>query len=745
MPSFKIKNKINMSGQNTRSRSVTGVECSGTISVQGSLDYPGSSDPPISAFLVAGTTDLTLLPRLECSDTITAHCNLDLLGSSELPTAPSGAPGTTGLLLDLLLRRLRQGNPLNLKRGGFSEPRSRHCTEAWATKQDSVSKQNKTKKTLELRGFLMLPNLVSNYWFQEILPIQPPKVLELQHFGRPRPGDHLKAGVQDQPGQHGETMSLLKTQKLAIHGGSHSVVQARMQWHDYVSLGPQPPGLKPSDPPISASQRWDFAAMLPRLVSNSWSQVIHLPYPPQSTGIIGMSPHAQPIFPPVLIDVQNLEGAKVAGDWHANTTPSMCIPGQAVTAPGLGPDPAPRSEWVPTARKSQTMESRSNTHAAVQWRNLGQLHFEWVQRKDLDKVPLHIPQAGLELLISSSPPTSASQKSRSVTQVGIQCVTILAHCNLHLPGASDSPASASRVSGTTRACHHTWLKEMGFCHVGEACLELLTSRDLPALASQSAEITGPAFISNMAAFNSGKVDTVSNNDPFTDLNYMVYMFQYDSTHGKFHGTVKNITPAPTGAAKAVGKVISKLSRKLTGIAFYVPTISVSIMDLTCHLERPAKYNDIRKVVKQAWEGPLKSILGYSEYQIVSASVNSDTNFSAFNVGAGIALSNHSVKLISWYDNEFGYSNRVVDLMVHMASWTTSASKRAQERAVTLSPRMENSGMILAHCNIHLLGSSNPPTSGLPKMGFCHVAQSGLEPRNSSNPSDSAFQSARIIG
>jgi len=131
------------------------------------------------------------------------------------------------------------------------------------------------------------------------------------------------------------------------------------------------------------------------------------------------------------------------------------------------------------------------------------------------------------------------------------------------------------------------------------------------------------------------------------------------------GAAQNIIPAATGAAKAVGKVIPALNGKLTGMAFRVPTANVSVVDLTCRLGKPASYDAIKQKVKEAAEGPLKGILGYTEDEVVSSDFIGDTHSSIFDAKAGIPLTDSFVKLISWYDNEYGYSNRVIDLIKYM--------------------------------------------------------------------------------
>ena len=129
----------------------------------------------------------------------------------------------------------------------------------------------------------------------------------------------------------------------------------------------------------------------------------------------------------------------------------------------------------------------------------------------------------------------------------------------------------------------------------------------------------------------------------------------------------NIIPSSTGAAKAVGKVIPELNGKLTGMAFRVPTLDVSVVDLTVNLVKPASYEVICKTLKSASEGAMKGIIAYTDEDVVSSDFIGDPHTSIFDAKAGIALTDTFVKLVSWYDNEWGYSNKVLELVAHMDS------------------------------------------------------------------------------
>jgi len=133
------------------------------------------------------------------------------------------------------------------------------------------------------------------------------------------------------------------------------------------------------------------------------------------------------------------------------------------------------------------------------------------------------------------------------------------------------------------------------------------------------------------------------------------------------GAAFNIIPSSTGAAKAVGKVIPKLNGKLTGMAFRVPTADVSVVDLTVRIEKPASYDEIKATIKAAADGELKGILGYTEDAVVSSDFIHDARTSIFDADAGISLNPNFVKLVAWYDNEWGYSNKVVDLVDYISA------------------------------------------------------------------------------
>ena len=129
----------------------------------------------------------------------------------------------------------------------------------------------------------------------------------------------------------------------------------------------------------------------------------------------------------------------------------------------------------------------------------------------------------------------------------------------------------------------------------------------------------------------------------------------------------NIIPSTTGAAKAVGKVIPELNGKLTGMSLRIPTADVSLVDLTVRLEKPAKYDEICAAMKAASEGPMAGVLGYTDEDVVSSDFRTDAHTSIFDAKAGIALNDNFVKVVAWYDNEWGYSNKMVELMCYVDS------------------------------------------------------------------------------
>lgn len=131
--------------------------------------------------------------------------------------------------------------------------------------------------------------------------------------------------------------------------------------------------------------------------------------------------------------------------------------------------------------------------------------------------------------------------------------------------------------------------------------------------------------------------------------------------------IHNIIPASTGAAKAAGKVMPELKGKLTGVSFRVPTMDVSVVDLTVNLKKPTSYEEICQKMKEASEGELKGILGYTDEAVVSQDFVGETNISVFDATAGLELNDKFFKLIAWYDNEYGYSSKIVDLVIYAAS------------------------------------------------------------------------------
>ncbi|KAI1420450.1 glyceraldehyde 3-phosphate dehydrogenase [Xylaria sp. FL1777] len=205
----------------------------------------------------------------------------------------------------------------------------------------------------------------------------------------------------------------------------------------------------------------------------------------------------------------------------------------------------------------------------------------------------------------------------------------------------------------------------------------------------------PMFVMgvNEQDYAKSKVDVVSNascttnclatlakvvNDKYTIIEgLMTTIHAYTATQKTVDGpsakdwrggraAAENIIPSTTGAAKAVGKVIPELNGKLTGLSMRVPTANVSVVDLTCRIEKAASYDEIKATIKEAANGPLKGILGYTDEDVVSRDLTGNTNSGTFDAKAGISLNPNFVKLVSWYDNEYGYSRRLLDLVAYIA-------------------------------------------------------------------------------
>merc|ERR1712032_468478 len=166
----------------------------------------------------------------------------------------------------------------------------------------------------------------------------------------------------------------------------------------------------------------------------------------------------------------------------------------------------------------------------------------------------------------------------------------------------------------------------------------------------------------------------------------------------------NIIPSSTGAAKAVTKVIPSLQGKLTGMAFRVPTIDVSVVDLTCKLGKATTYEEICAMIKAKSEGEMKGFLGYCDEPLVSTDFESDPRSSIFDAGAGIMLNPNFVKLVAWYDNEWGYSCRVVDLMKTVASVDAKIAARCRSGSCRTASAAPRSRRRFPGCR----GSSGPP-------------------------------------